>query len=124
MPRPVDSHAGFSPAEGASAVTDTAAVVGVPAAVRRSARLATGAAVARGRREQTRSRPRALGAVPGPAPPSPRPARLEAHLLDLRTRAEVLELADDGSEIRSLGGELARRGEGLQQVAGAAVAEL
>ena len=51
------------------------------------------------------------------------PARLEAHLLDEILVAEPVELAHERREVAPLGGELARRGERLDEVSGAAVAD-
>src|SRR5262249_11854154 len=51
------------------------------------------------------------------------PARLEAHLLDEVLVAKAVELAHERRKVASFGRELPRRGERLDEIAGAAVAE-
>ena len=65
-----------------------------------------------------------LGAVDGQEAHRVAAAGLGAHLLDVAGVRHARQLPDDRREVEALGGERARGGQRLEQVAGAAVAEL
>ena len=65
-----------------------------------------------------------LGAVDGHQAHRSGPSGPGAHLFDVARVGEAIELRDDLAEIEAVGGESAGGGDGLQEVARAAVAEL